>query len=125
MWITRTRRAFVICARSLIQSFGFVQDDGHSPIVIGVSGPSLGGSSPMGESMRNGTRRVVDEIDTTGGVGGREIEPVERDDRAKNETGAKIADGFTQHKVSTSAGIVNACIGQASIDACRTRRYRW
>ena len=61
------------------------------PIKIGVAGPFTGGSSSMGVSMRDGVRLATDEINKAGGVLGRQILLVERDDEAKNERGVQIA----------------------------------
>ncbi len=61
------------------------------PIKIGVDGPFTGGSSSMGVSMRDGVRLATDEINKAGGVLGRQIVLVERDDEAKNERGVQIA----------------------------------
>ena len=43
----------------------------HEPIRIGLSGSFTGGSAPMGESMRNGVRLAVEDINGIGGVNGR------------------------------------------------------
>jgi branched-chain amino acid transport system substrate-binding protein len=83
---------------------------------IGLSGPFSGGSSPMGESMRNGVRLAVEEINATGGIQGRSIELIERDDQANNESGGRIADELTRLKVVATIGIVNTGVGLASID---------
>lgn len=88
----------------------------EEPIRIGLSGPFSGGSAPMGESMRNGVRLAVDEINSIGGIHGRPIEVIERDDQANNELGARIADELTQMKVTATIGIVNTGVGLASID---------
>ncbi len=117
MWSTRTRRALLFCAFSLVQSFVIAQGADASSIRIGVSGPFSGGSSPMGESMRSGIRLAVEEINNIGGIHGRKIELIERDDEAKNEVGAKIAEELTQKKVVAAIGIVNTGVGLASIDA--------
>ena len=61
------------------------------PIKIGVDGPFTGGSSSMGVSMRDGVRMATDEINKAGGVLGRQIVLVERDDESKNERGVQIA----------------------------------
>ena len=61
------------------------------PIKIGVAGPFTGGSSSMGVSMRDGVKLAVDEINKAGGVIGRQLQIVERDDEAKNERGVQIA----------------------------------
>ena len=60
-------------------------------IKIGVSGPYTGGSSSMGVSMRDGVRLAIEEINKNGGVLGRKLVAVERDDEAKNERGVQIA----------------------------------
>jgi branched-chain amino acid transport system substrate-binding protein len=89
----------------------------NDTVKIGVSGPFTGGSAPMGESMRNGIRIAVNEINSVGGINGKKIELIERDDQAKNDVGAKIAEEFVQKKVVATIGIVNTGVGLASIDA--------
>lgn len=91
-------------------------------IRIGLSGPFSGGSSPMGESMRNGVRLAVAEINAAGGIDGRLIELVERDDRSNNEEGARIATELTGMKVAATIGIVNTGVGLASIDIYQNAR---
>ena len=87
-------------------------------IKIGVSCPLTGGSSDMGISMRNGIRLAADELNEwVGGINGKRIELVERDDLANNSTGKKIAEELVKkEKVSATIGICNAGVGQASID---------
>src|SRR3954466_11149047 len=84
-------------------------------IKIGVSGPFTGGSSSMGVSMRDGVRLAVDEINKAGGVLGRQIQLVERDDEAKNERGVQIAQELIskEHVVAT-VGYINTGVGLAS-----------
>lgn len=91
-------------------------------IRIGLSGPFSGGSSPMGESMRNGIRLAAQEINAIGGINGRTIELIERDDQANNELGAKIATELTRMKVAATIGIVNTGVGLASIDVYQQAR---
>lgn len=109
--------AVLICAWLFGMQPGFAQGSGGETIKIGLSGPFTGGSSPMGESMRNGIRLAVEEINSIGGIRGKKIELIERDDKADNETGAKIAEEFTQKKLVAAIGIVNTGVGLASIDA--------
>lgn len=92
------------------------------PIKIGLSGPFTGGSSPMGESMRNGVRLAVEEINSIGGIRGLMIALVERDDQANNEIGAQIAQELIKQKVVASIGIVNTGVGLASIDSYQQAR---
>ena len=85
------------------------------PIKIGVYGPFSGGSSPMGLSMRNGVRQAADEINAKGGVLGRKIELVERDDQAVNERGAQVMqDLVSNEKVAAVLGPINTGVALAS-----------
>jgi len=85
------------------------------PIKIAVSGPFTGGSSSMGVSMRDGVRLAVDEINKSGGVLGRQIVAVERDDEAKNERGVQIAqEMINKEKVVAAVGYVNTGVALAS-----------
>jgi branched-chain amino acid transport system substrate-binding protein len=85
------------------------------PIRIGVSGPFTGGSSPMGISMRDGIRVAVDEINASGGLLGRPVVLVERDDEARNERGAQVAQELVgKIKVVAGIGIVNTGVALAS-----------
>ena len=85
------------------------------PIKIGVDGPFTGGSSSMGVSMRDGVRLAAEEINTAGGVLGRQIQLVERDDEAKNERGVQIAQEFiNKEKVVATVGYINTGVALAS-----------
>ena len=95
------------CAMSL----SFAAD----PIKIGVAGPFTGGSSSMGVSMRDGVRLATDEINKAGGVLGRQLLLIERDDEAKNERGVQIAQELiNKEKVAaTEMNVRCACGAQA------------
>jgi len=64
-------------------------------IKLAITGPFTGGSAPMGASMRDGAKLAISEINNAGGVQvgatKMKIEVIERDDEAKNERGALIA----------------------------------
>ena len=85
------------------------------PIKIGVDGPFTGGSSSMGVSMRDGVRLATEEINKAGGVLGRQLLLVERDDEAKNERGVQIAQEFiNKEKVVAAVGYINTGVALAS-----------
>jgi branched-chain amino acid transport system substrate-binding protein len=86
-------------------------------IRVGVTGPFSGASAAMGESMRNGARLAADEINSAGGIEGRLVELVERDDQGSDTIGAGIAQELVAGKVAATVGVVNAGVGLASIDA--------
>ena len=85
------------------------------PIKIGLSGPFTGGSSPMGVSMRDGVKLAAQEINATGGVLGRQIQLVERDDEAKNERGVQVSQELiNKEKVVATVGYINTGVALAS-----------
>jgi len=85
------------------------------PIKIGVSGPFTGGSSSMGVSMRDGVKLATEEINKAGGVLGRPLQLIERDDEAKNERGVQIAQELiNKEKVVATVGFINTGVALAS-----------
>src|SRR5450631_4287150 len=81
-------------------------------IKIAITGPFTGGSAPMGASMRDGAKLAIAEINAAGGVkvGSRmmKFDVIERDDEAKNERGALIAQELASMKdLSGIIGSVN------------------
>jgi branched-chain amino acid transport system substrate-binding protein len=102
-----------LLAATLLAAFSMAQ--AADPIKIGVSGPYTGGSSSMGVSMRDGVRLAVKEINAAGGVLGRQLEVVERDDEAKNERGVQIAQELiNREKVVATVGYINTGVALAS-----------
>jgi branched-chain amino acid transport system substrate-binding protein len=84
-------------------------------IKIGVYSPFSGGSAPMGLSMRDGVRLAVDEINARGGVLGKQIQLVERDDQADNARGAQVMqDMISNEKVVAILGPTNTGVAKAS-----------
>ncbi len=82
---------------------------------IGLQGPFTGGSSPMGVSMRDGVKLAVAEINAKGGLLGKQIELIERDDEAKNERGVQITQELiNKEKVVASVGYINSGVSLAS-----------
>ena len=98
-------------AAVLLATSAFAAD----PIKIGVSGPFTGGSSSMGVSMRDGVRLAADEINKSGGVLGRPLQLVERDDEAKNELGVQIAQELIDKEaVAATVGFINTGVALAA-----------
>jgi branched-chain amino acid transport system substrate-binding protein len=114
MTIRFTKRAFgITIAAAMITLSGATL--AAEAIKIGVSGPFTGGSSSMGVSMRDGVRMATDEINKAGGVLGRQLQLVERDDEAKNERGVQIAQELiNKEKVVATLGFINTGVALAS-----------
>ena len=85
------------------------------PIKVGLSGPFTGGSSSMGVSMRDGVKLAANEINKAGGVLGRQILLIERDDEAKNELGVQIAQELiNKENVAATLGFINTGVSLAA-----------
>ncbi|HEY0353937.1 MAG TPA: ABC transporter substrate-binding protein [Enterovirga sp.] len=106
-----TSVAVLVLASTALSTGAFAAD----PIKIGVTGPYTGGSSSMGVSMRDGVRLAVAEINKNGGVLGRQLQIVERDDEAKNEVGAQVAQELiNKEKVVATLGFINTGVALAA-----------
>ena len=69
----------------------------------------------MGVSMRDGVRLATDEINKAGGVLGRQLLLIERDDEAKNERGVQIAQELiNKEKVTATVGFINTGVALAA-----------
>ncbi len=78
-------------AAAAIVSIAFSPAFADDQIKVGLTGPFTGGSSSLGVSMRDGVKLAVEEINKDGGVLGRQIQLIERDDEARNDIGAQVA----------------------------------
>ena len=115
--MTLTTRAFVgaLLGATALATLGALPSQAADPIKIGVTGPYTGGSSAMGVSMRDGARLAAAEINKAGGVLGRQIQLVERDDEAKNEVGAQVAQELiSKEKVVATLGFINTGVALAA-----------
>jgi len=85
------------------------------PILIGVSGAFTGGSSAMGISARQGIETAVKEVNAKGGILGRPLQLVERDDEGKNEVGVQVTQELIdKSRVVASIGFVNTGVALAA-----------
>lgn len=94
-----------------------------TPIKIGVWGAFSGGASPVGMSMLEGVRLAVKDLNDGGGLLGRPIEIVFRDDEAKNERSAQVIQELIfQQKVDFLVGPVNTGSALASLPFAQLQR---
>ena len=89
-------------------------------IKIGLTGPFTGGSSSMGVSMRDGAKLAAAEINKAGGVLGRPLQLIERDDEAKNEVGVQV----TQELINKEGVVANLGYANTGVALASTRFYQ-
>ena len=101
----------MLAATTMLTSVAAAQ----APIKVGLSGPFTGGSASMGVSMRDGAKLAIAEINKAGGVLGRPLLAIERDDEAKNEVGVQIAQELiNKEQVVATLGFINTGVALAS-----------
>ena len=110
-----TRRTLAATAAAAAAAASLPAHAQGNPIKIGLTGPFTGGSSSMGVSMRDGVKLAIAEINKAGGVLGRQLLAVERDDEAKNEVGVQIAQELiNKERVIATLGYINTGVALAS-----------
>lgn len=113
-WAALPLRAAQVALATML-AFALAPAQAADPVKIGFIGPLTGGSSSQGVPMRNGVRLAVEEINKSGGVLGRQIQLVERDDEARNEVGAQVAQELiSKEGVVAVVGFVNTGVALAS-----------
>jgi len=94
-----------------------------APIKIGMNCTYEGGSAEMGVSVRAALRVAVSEINAVGGVGGRTIELVERDDKAKPDVGVAVAEDLVhKEKVVATIGYCNSGVAAKAVEVYQKAR---
>jgi branched-chain amino acid transport system substrate-binding protein len=92
-------------------------------VKIGLIGPLSGGSAPLGLSFKNGVQMAVDEINSGGGILGKKIDLLVRDDEAKNEKGALIIQELLDKEgVSMVIGPINTGVADAATKYSNRRK---
>ncbi|MCG2577353.1 ABC transporter substrate-binding protein [Dechloromonas sp. XY25] len=93
------------------------------PIRIAVTGPYSGPSSPMGQSMLAGVRLAISEMNLGGGLLGRQLALVEKDDKGDPATGKQVVDeAIRQDKVVAGLGFINTGVALAALKTYQEAR---
>ncbi|MDE2440869.1 MAG: ABC transporter substrate-binding protein [Betaproteobacteria bacterium] len=95
----------------------------EEPIRIAVTGPYSGPSSPMGQSMLAGVRLAISEMNLGGGLLGRQLVLVEKDDKGDPATGKQVVEeAIRQDKVVAGLGFINTGVALASLKSYQEAR---
>jgi len=81
------------------------------PIKIGLLTSLTATFAPWGVSVRDGMRLAVEEINAAGGVDGRLLELIERDDQSNPEEGASGLERLIEDGVVAAGGIISSDVG--------------
>ena len=120
----RLRRAWTRAAAlsfSLFVAAQAIAD--RAPLRLGLVAPLTGASADFGTSVQQGAQLAVDEINAAGGVMGRLIELVVRDDRGDPATGRAAAlDLVTAAHVDATIGFCNTGVALKALDVFESHR---
>jgi len=81
------------------------------PIKIGLLTSLTATFAPWGVSARDGMRLAVQEINAAGGVNGRQLELLERDDQSNPEEGASGLERLIEDGVVAAGGVISSSVG--------------
>jgi len=95
-------------------------------IRIGLMAPLTGGSATLGAAIKRGADMAVEEINAAGGVNGRKIVTIERDDKADPETGINnVRDLIDKEKVFALLGTANTGVGTKQAPIVNQSKVPW
>jgi len=95
---------FVCAATFLVSGCG----GGEDTIKIGVAGPMTGDQARNGEELWLGSKLAADEWNAKGGLLGKKIEMLRKDDQAVETEGKKVANALVNDEVSAVIGHYNS-----------------
>ncbi len=84
------------------------------PIKIGLLTSLTATFAPWGVSVRDGMRLAVQEINAAGGVNGRMLELIERDDQSNPEEGVSGLERLIEDGVVAAGGVISSDVGLAT-----------
>ncbi len=96
----------------------------QEPIQVGLIAPLSGGSADFGTSALRGAQLAVDEINGVGGLLGRPLQLVVRDDHGDPAAGEAAAlELVDQRKVAFTVGFCNTGVAMAALDIFQSRKH--
>ncbi len=97
-----------------------------SDIRIGLMGPFTGPGGSLGLSIKRGAQMAVDDFNKEGGVNGRKISLIERDDKANPTDGiTNVNDLIEKEKVLAVFGTANTPVGLVQAPIVQKAKVPW
>ncbi len=90
------------------------------PIIIGFQGPLTGTAADLGVQGRNGALLAVEAINAGGGVRGRALQLVPRDDRNERAVALELVQEFRDEKIEVVVGPMTSVAGVAVAERVST-----
>jgi len=95
-------------------------------ILIGLMGPFTGPGATFGTAIRNGAQMAVADVNKAGGINGRQVKLIERDDVSKADLGVQgINDLISKEKVFALFGTANSAVGVVQAPIVNQSKIPW
>lgn len=94
----------------------------NEPVRIGFIGGLTGRSGDLGTAGRDGALLAIDVINASGGINGRRIELIVRDDKSNSEEAKRIAKEMVNNHVAAVVGPMTSAMAEAAIPVINTAK---
>ncbi len=99
---------------------------GGNDIRIGLIGPFTGPSASFGTAIKRGSQMAIEDLNATGGINGRRITLIERDDKSTPNEGVTIVrDLIDKEKVQALFGTANTAVGVVEAPIVQQNKIPW
>ena len=95
-------------------------------ILIGLMGPFTGPGAAFGTAIKYGAQMAVADVNKAGGINGRQIKLIERDDQSKADLGVQgVNDLINKEKVFALFGTANTAVGVVQAPVVNQSKIPW
>ena len=123
---TNTTAAMTTAATSATTAAAQPAGSGGNDIRIGLIGPFTGPSASFGTAIKRGATMAIEDINNAGGINGRKIVLVDRDDKATANEGVTIVrDLIDKEKVLALFGTANSSVGVVEAPLIQQNKIPW
>lgn len=105
----------IVCCATFFCCFGNSDETGQTPLLLGFVGGLTGRSSDLGLQGRNGATLAVEEINDQGGINGRPLELITRDDKQDPQIARKVARELCDKGVVAIIGHMTSTMAEAAL----------
>jgi len=120
--MTRNLAFFAVAALALLMCLAFTGCFGSKAVTIAVAAPLTGDEADEGKSILNSVQLAVDECNAKGGLFGKPVKLVSKDDKGMTDNASKIAAELSDEKVSAVIGHYTSNCTLAARDIYFTRK---
>src|SRR6056297_421484 len=116
------KNTFIIVVLIFFIFLLFLACQKDNPIKIGVSVTLSGRNSPMGIAVKDGVVLAVEQINADGGINGKTLELIIKDDQNNPETARKVDAELIEEGVATILGHITSAMTEAAIEQANEKQ---